>query len=85
MTVMVCVPLGAQTVHRDSVIAQACRYNPKFISALFTIGYCYECLNDYKQALEWYEKYLKQAEPGSKGYEQVASRINHLKAEAFMQ
>lgn len=23
MTVMVCVPLGAQTVHRDSVIAQA--------------------------------------------------------------
>lgn len=52
MTVMVCVPLGAQTVHRDSVIAQA--------------------------------RYL-QAEPGSKGYEQVASRINHLKAEAFMQ
>ncbi len=64
---------------------EAYRYNPKFISALSTIGYCYECLNDYKQALEWYEKYLKQAEPGSKGYEQVASRINHLKAEAFMQ
>ena len=64
---------------------EAYRYNPKFISALSTIGYCYEYLNDYKQALEWYEKYLKQAEPGSKGYEQVASRINHLKAEAFMQ
>lgn len=53
MTVMVCVPLGAQTVHRDSVIALT-------------------------------DSYL-QAEPGSKGYEQVASRINHLKAEAFMQ
>ena len=64
---------------------EAYRYNPKFISALSTIGYCYERLNDYKQALEWYEKYLKQAEPGSKGYEQVSARINYLKAEAFMQ
>lgn len=64
---------------------EAYRYNPKFISALSTIGYCYEQKKDYKQALQYYETYLKLARPGSKGYEFVTSSITHLKAKLFME
>ena len=64
---------------------EAYRYNPKFISALSTIGYCYEQKKDYKQAIQFYETYLKLARPGSKGYEFAASSITHLKAKLFME
>ncbi|MBR6458010.1 MAG: tetratricopeptide repeat protein [Bacteroidales bacterium] len=64
---------------------EAYRYNPKFISALSTIAYCYEMKKDYKQALQWYEKYLKVATPGSQGYEFVSKSVEFLKAELFMQ
>lgn len=64
---------------------EAYRYNPKFISALSTIGYCYEQKKDYKQAIQWYETYLKLARPGSKGYEFVTSSITHLKTKLFME
>jgi tetratricopeptide (TPR) repeat protein len=60
-------------------------YNPKFISALSTIGYCYEQNKDYKQALHWYEEYLKQARPGSTGYDFVVKSVSFLKSELFMQ
>ena len=45
----------------------AYRYNPKYISALSTIAYCYEIKKDYKQALQWYEKYLKVVRPRLSG------------------
>ena len=61
------------------------RYNPKHISALSSIAYCYELKKDYKHALEWYEKYLKVATPGTKGYEFAAKSIDWLKAERFME
>ena len=64
---------------------EAYRYNPKFISAISTIGYCYEVKKDYKQALEWYEKYLQVAQPGSKGYETVSKNIAWIKGELFME
>ena len=64
---------------------EAYRYNPKFISALSTIGYCYEQKKDYKQAIQFYETYLKLARPGSKGHEFAASSITHLKAKLFME
>ena len=64
---------------------EAYRYNPKFISALSTIGYCYEQKKDYKQAIQWYETYLKLARPGSKGHEFVTSSITHIKAKLFME
>ena len=64
---------------------EAYRYNPKFISALSTIGYCYQIKKDYKQALEWYEQYLKVARPGSKGYEFVAENVAFIKSELFME
>lgn len=40
---------------------------------------------DYKQALEWYEKYMKVARPGSNGYKFVEESIAYLKAELFME
>jgi tetratricopeptide (TPR) repeat protein len=64
---------------------EAYRYNPKFISALSTIGYCYECKKDYRKALEWYEKYMKVARPGSSGYNFVQKSIEQLRSELFME
>ena len=64
---------------------EAYKYNPKFISALSTIAYCYEVNKDYKQALEWSEKYLKVAKKGSKGYEFASKSIAFLKGELFME
>lgn len=63
---------------------EAYRYNPKYIPALSTVAYCYEQKKDYKAALEWYEKYLKVARRGSKGYDFAQERVNYLKGELFM-
>lgn len=64
---------------------QAYKYNPKFISALSTIAYCYQQKKDYKQAVEWYEKYPKVAKPGSKGYDFAADNLAYVKSELFME
>ena len=64
---------------------EAYNYNPKFISALSTIAYCYQQKKEYKQAIEWYEKYLKVATPGSRGYEFAADNVKYLRAEKFME
>ena len=64
---------------------EAYRYNPKFISALSTIAYCYEMMKDYRRALQWYEKYLQVARPGSQGYEFAKKSVEFLKAELFME
>ena len=64
---------------------EAYRYNPKLISALSTIAYCYQQKKEYKAALEWYEKYLKVARPGSRGYEFAADNLKYLQAEKFME
>lgn len=63
---------------------EAYRYNPKFISAISTIAYCYQQKKDYRQAVEWYEKYLKVARPGSPGYDFAKDNMDYLKAELFM-
>ena len=64
---------------------EAYRYNPKNTAALSTIAYCYEMKKDYKQAIQWYEKFLKVARPGSLGYEFAQKSIAYLKGEAFME
>ena len=64
---------------------EAYKYNPKFISALSTIAYCYQQKKQYKEAIEWYEKYLKVAKPGSRGYETVVDNLNYIRAEKFME
>ena len=63
---------------------EAYRNNPKLISAMSTIGYCYEQMKDYRSAREWYEKYLKAAKPGSKGYNFVEQSLTYINAELFM-
>lgn len=64
---------------------EAYRYNPKYISALSTIAYCYEQKKDYKHALAWYEKYLAVATPGTKGYVFATESVKYLKGELFME
>ena len=63
---------------------EAYRYNPKLISTLTAIAYCYELQKDYKHALEWYEKYLKVARPGTTGYEFAQRGAEYAKGELFM-
>ena len=64
---------------------EAYRYNPKYIAALSTIAYCYQIKKDYKQAVEWYEKYLKFVSPGTKGYLFAKENLDFLKGELFME
>ena len=64
---------------------EAYRYNPKFISALSTIAYCYEVKKDYRQALAWYEKFLAVAKQDSRAYEFAAQRVAYIKSELFME
>lgn len=64
---------------------EAYRINPSYIQALSTIGYCYEQLKQYKQALDYYERYIKLAKPGSLGYEYVLKGIEYVKGELFME
>lgn len=60
------------------------KYNPKNISALSSIGYCYERLKNYQKALEYYERYLKLGKPGTAGYQFVEESIQYVKQEKFM-
>ena len=63
---------------------EAYSFNPNFIASLSTIAYCYEQMKDYKTALEWYEKYLKVARPGSRGHDFATQSVKYLKGELFM-
>ena len=63
---------------------EAYRYNPSYIQAISTIAYCYERLKKYKEALDYYERYLKLARPGSRGYEFAKKSIDYIKGEIFM-
>ncbi|MBR3291571.1 MAG: tetratricopeptide repeat protein [Bacteroidales bacterium] len=72
----------------DEAIAhyqKAYRYNPSNLQALSTIAYCYERQKKYKQALEYYEKYLKVARPGTRGYDFAQKSIEYIKGELFME
>ena len=61
------------------------RYDPKNISAVSSIGYCYERLKEYKKALEYYESYLKLGKPGTQGYRFVEESIDFVRQELFME
>ena len=61
------------------------KYNPKNISALSSIGYCYERMKKYDKALEYYERYLKVGRPGTSGYTFVKESIDYIKQEKFME
>ncbi|MBO4566961.1 MAG: tetratricopeptide repeat protein [Bacteroidales bacterium] len=66
-------------------LKEAYRYNPANITHLLNIAYCYEKKKDNKQALQWYERYLKLARPGSQGYDFASKSIEYLKGEVFME
>ena len=72
----------------DKAIAlyqKAFDYNQKYISAISTIGYCYEQKKDYRRAVEYYERYLKLARPGTRSYRQVEEALRFVRAERFME
>ncbi len=78
----------AKLFHWDEAIAhyqKAYGYNPKYISALTNIAYCYEQKKDYRSALEWYEKFLKVAKPGTRSYNFATQSVKYLKGELFME
>lgn len=60
------------------------RYDPKNISAISSIGYCYERLKEYKKAQDYYERYLKLGKPGTAGYKFVEESLDYVKQELFM-
>lgn len=64
---------------------QAYSYDPAYIQAISTIAYCYERQKKYKLALEYYERYLTLARPGSRGYEFAKKSIEYIKGELFME
>ncbi len=64
---------GKEILQRDS------------IPALSTIGCCYEMKKDYRQAKDWFERYLKVAKPGSKGYTFVEEELKYVNSELFME
>lgn len=64
---------------------EAYRLNPKLISCISNIAYCYEQKKDKRQAMDWYERYLKVGTPGSQGYQFVEESIRYLRGELFME
>ncbi len=64
---------------------KAFEYNRKYISAISTIGYCYEQKKDYRRAVEYYERYLRLATPGTRGYRQIEEALRFVRAERFME
>lgn len=63
---------------------KAYEYDSSIISALSSIGYAYEQLKDWKNALLWYERYLKVGKPGTRGYDFVQESIDYIKQVEFM-
>ena len=68
-----------------SLYKKAWQYNPRYISALSIIGYCYERQGDWRNALTWYEKYLSLATPGTTSYEFVQKSVEIARAELHME
>ena len=68
-----------------SLYQKAFEYNQKYISALSTIGYCYEQKKDYRRAVEYYERYLKVGRPGTRAYQFVEESLKFVRAERFME
>ncbi len=68
-----------------SLYKVAFEFNPKLISALSTIGYCYEQKKDYRNAVQYYERYLEYGKPGSNAYKFVEESLRFIRAELFME
>lgn len=62
---------------------QSMKYAPSFTSPLYTIGYCYEMMDDFHKALEYYERSLKYLKKESDLYYSIENRIDDVKKEIF--
>ena len=63
----------------------AYKYNPEDIALLVSIGYCHELRKEYKQALQYYEKYMKVGKEGTKNYNFAKQAVAHIRGELHMQ
>lgn len=57
---------------------------PADISCLSYIGYCYEQMEDWDNALRYYEMYLKRGKEGTEMYRFVQGSVKYIKGELFM-
>ncbi|MCR5003898.1 MAG: tetratricopeptide repeat protein [Bacteroidales bacterium] len=62
---------------------RALSQTPFSVIVMYNIGYCYEMMNDYRQALIWYNKALTYAKD-EKSRTMLTQRIEDLKRELFM-
>ena len=62
----------------------AYKYNPEDIALLVSIGYCHELRKEYKQALQYYEKYMKVGKEGTKNYNFAKEEATYVKSELHM-
>ena len=59
--------------------------NPRSLSSIANIAYCYEMKKDWKSAALWYEKYLKAGKPGTKGYDFAVESLRYVRSQLFME
>ena len=64
---------------------KAYKYNPDDLALLVSLGYCHEVRKEYKQALQYYEKYLKLGKEGTKNSNFAKQGAAHAKSELHMQ
>ena len=64
---------------------KAYSYAPQDKGLLISIGYCHQVRKEYKTALQYYERYLKEGKEGSKNWYFAKQEINSIKAELHMQ
>jgi tetratricopeptide (TPR) repeat protein len=63
---------------------KAVSFNPGYTDGYFHIAYCYEQEKNYKEAIRWLERYLRQPDLKPSKKEWAEGEIKYLKGEAFM-
>ncbi|MBR4756221.1 MAG: hypothetical protein IK076_04700, partial [Bacteroidales bacterium] len=63
----------------------AYKYNSDDIALLVSIGYCHQARKEYKQALQYYEKYMRLGKEGTKNYNFARQEATYIKGELHMQ
>ncbi len=64
---------------------KAFSYYPEDKGLLVSIGYCHEVRKEYKTALQYYERYLKEGKENTKNWNFAKQAITHIKSELHMQ
>ena len=64
---------------------KAFSYYPEDKGLLVSIGYCHEVRKEYRAALQYYERYLKEGKENTKNWNFAKQAIAHIKGELHMQ